>query len=57
MGYIPVGVAYSLWCGFGIVRVTLVAMILYKTKPDSTRYILNGIDYLWWDNYEYLSTM
>lgn len=34
MGYIPVGVAYSLWCGFGIVGVTLVSMILYKQKPD-----------------------
>ncbi|MBQ0212746.1 multidrug efflux SMR transporter [Proteus vulgaris] len=34
MGYIPVGVAYSLWCGFGIVGVTLVAMVLYKQKPD-----------------------
>ena len=34
MGYIPVGVAYSLWCGFGIVGVTLVSMVLYKQKPD-----------------------
>lgn len=34
MGYISVGVAYSLWCGFGIVGVTLVSMILYKQKPD-----------------------
>ncbi|BDH47234.1 QacE family quaternary ammonium compound efflux SMR transporter [Salmonella enterica subsp. enterica serovar Choleraesuis] len=35
MGYIPVGVAYSLWCGFGIVGVTICSMILYKQKPDA----------------------
>ncbi|EXU77162.1 MULTISPECIES: DMT family transporter [Erwinia] len=34
MATIPVGVAYSLWCGFGIVGVTLCSMILYKQKPD-----------------------
>lgn len=34
MGYVPVGVAYSLWCGFGIVGVTLVSMLLYKQRPD-----------------------
>ncbi|MBW7981254.1 DMT family transporter [Enterobacillus tribolii] len=34
MGYIPVGVAYSLWCGFGIVGVTICSMLLYKQKPD-----------------------
>ncbi len=34
MGYVPVGVAYSLWCGFGIVGVTIVSMLLYKQKPD-----------------------
>ncbi|MFS7179218.1 multidrug efflux SMR transporter, partial [Serratia proteamaculans] len=27
-------VAYSLWCGFGIVGVTFVSMLLYKQKPD-----------------------
>lgn len=26
--------AYSLWCGFGIVGVTICSMILYKQKPD-----------------------
>lgn len=35
MGYIPVGIAYSLWCGFGIVGVTLMSMLLYKQKPDA----------------------
>lgn len=34
MSTIPVGVAYSLWCGFGIVGVTLCSMILYKQRPD-----------------------
>ena len=34
MSTIPVGVAYSLWCGFGIVGVTIFSMILYKQKPD-----------------------
>ncbi|MEA1063829.1 multidrug efflux SMR transporter [Apirhabdus apintestini] len=34
MSTIPVGVAYSLWCGFGIVGVTLCSMLLYKQKPD-----------------------
>ena len=31
MSTIPVGVAYSLWCGFGM---TICSMILYKQKPD-----------------------
>jgi len=34
MSTIPVGVAYSLWCGFGIVGVTLCSMLLYKQRPD-----------------------
>jgi small multidrug resistance pump len=34
MSTIPVGVAYSLWCGFGIVGVTLCSMLIYKQKPD-----------------------
>lgn len=34
MATIPVGVAYSLWCGFGIVGVTVFSMLLYKQKPD-----------------------
>ncbi|BED99939.1 QacE family quaternary ammonium compound efflux SMR transporter [Aeromonas dhakensis] len=34
MSTIPVGVAYSLWCGFGIVGVTICSMLLYKQKPD-----------------------
>ncbi|WP_455845353.1 DMT family transporter [Pantoea agglomerans] len=34
MSTIPVGVAYSLWCGFGIVGVTVCSMLIYKQKPD-----------------------
>ena len=46
MSTIPtVGVAYSLWCGFGIVGVTICSMILYKQKPDGSHY-RHGADYL-----------
>lgn len=31
---IPVGIAYAIWSGVGIVLVTLVASILYKQQPD-----------------------
>ncbi|TDS53312.1 DMT family transporter [Myroides indicus] len=31
---IPVGVAYAIWSGIGIVLVTLVAIVLYKQTPD-----------------------
>ncbi|SFJ27916.1 DMT family transporter [Myroides guanonis] len=31
---IPVGIAYAIWSGVGIVLVTLVAAILYKQQPD-----------------------
>ncbi|MNF14807.1 Multidrug transporter EmrE [compost metagenome] len=31
---IPIGVAYAIWSGMGIVLVTLVSMYLYKQKPD-----------------------
>lgn len=31
---IPVGVAYAIWSGVGIVLVTLVAVFLYNQKPD-----------------------
>lgn len=31
---IPVGVAYAIWSGVGIVLVTLVAVVLYNQKPD-----------------------
>lgn len=31
---IPVGVAYAIWSGLGIVLVTLIALVLYGQKPD-----------------------
>ncbi|BDM65442.1 QacE family quaternary ammonium compound efflux SMR transporter [Shewanella sp. NFH-SH190041] len=31
---IPVGIAYAIWAGIGIVMVTLVAIVLYGQKPD-----------------------
>ena len=31
---IPVGIAYAIWAGVGIVMVTLVAIVLYGQKPD-----------------------
>ncbi|WP_290919293.1 multidrug efflux SMR transporter [Halodesulfovibrio sp.] len=30
----PVGVAYAIWCGLGIVLVTLTSVILYNQIPD-----------------------
>ncbi|MBM3116771.1 DMT family transporter [Jeongeupia naejangsanensis] len=34
MKTVPVGVAYAIWCGAGIVLVTLVASVLYRQLPD-----------------------
>lgn len=31
---IPVGVAYAIWCGLGIVLVTVVSIFVYKQTPD-----------------------
>jgi small multidrug resistance pump len=31
---IPVGIAYAIWSGLGIVLVTMVAAILYGQAPD-----------------------
>ncbi|MEM6260806.1 MAG: multidrug efflux SMR transporter [Planctomycetota bacterium] len=30
-----VGFAYAIWCGVGIVLVTMVAAVLYKQVPDA----------------------
>ena len=32
---IPVGVAYAIWSGAGIVLITLVAAVLFKQVPDT----------------------
>lgn len=31
---IPVGIAYAIWSGMGIVLVTLVGVVVYRQKPD-----------------------
>ncbi|MGS4346885.1 DMT family transporter [Myroides odoratus] len=31
---IPVGIAYAIWSGVGIVLVTVVAILVYGQKPD-----------------------
>ncbi|WP_293938016.1 multidrug efflux SMR transporter [Iodobacter sp.] len=31
---VPVGMAYAIWSGMGIMLVTVVAMLLYGQKPD-----------------------
>src|SRR3546814_5754166 len=32
---IPVGVAYAIWCGIGIVLVTAIAWVVYDQKLDA----------------------
>lgn len=34
MRSIPVGIAYAVWAGLGIVMVSLAALLLYGQKPD-----------------------
>ena len=31
---IPVGIAYAIWSGIGIVLVTLVSIVMFKQVPD-----------------------
>ncbi len=31
---IPVGIAYAIWSGMGIVLVTAIAVVIYKQVPD-----------------------
>jgi len=31
---VPVGIAYALWAGLGIVLVTLIGIVVYGEKPD-----------------------
>ena len=31
---IPVGIAYAIWCGMGIVLIAIVAAIIFKQIPD-----------------------
>lgn len=39
MKTVPVGVAYAIWCGAGIVLVTLMAAVLYRQVPDLAAWI------------------
>ncbi len=39
----PVGVAYAIWCGLGIVLVTVTSMILYHQVPDLPAIIGMGL--------------
>ena len=36
---IPVGLAYAIWSGMGIVLVTIIGIILYKQIPDTAALI------------------
>ena len=40
---IPIGVAYAIWTGMGVVLVTLVAIFLYQQKPDLAAVIGMGL--------------
>ena len=40
---IPVGVAYALWCGVGIVLVSIVGWVLYGQKLDAPAMIGMGL--------------
>ena len=40
---IPVGVAYAIWCGIGIVLVTSVAWVVYDQKLDASALAAIGL--------------
>jgi len=40
---VPVGVAYAIWSGAGIVLVTLIASILYRQIPDLAAWLGIGL--------------
>ncbi len=40
---IPVGVAYAIWSGMGIVLVSIVGVVLYKQVPDVAALIGMGL--------------
>jgi len=43
MKTVPVGVAYAIWSGAGIVLVTLIASILYRQIPDLAAWLGIGL--------------
>lgn len=40
---IPVGVAYAIWSGMGVVLVTIVGVVLYRQIPDLPALIGMGL--------------
>lgn len=40
---VPVGVAYAIWAGLGIVLVSLVGMLMFKERPDAPAVIGIGL--------------
>ena len=40
---IPVGIAYAIWAGGGIVLITLVAWIVYGQRPDLAGFVGMGL--------------
>ena len=40
---IPVGVAYAIWCGIGIVLVTAIAWVVYDQKLDAWALLAIGL--------------
>lgn len=43
MKTVPVGIAYAIWCGAGIVLVTLIASLLYRQLPDLAAWVGIGL--------------
>lgn len=41
--YIPVGIAYALWSGIGIVLISLIAWLLYGQKLDLAAIVGMGL--------------
>ena len=37
--YIPVGIAYALWAGLGIIFITIVGLVVFGQKLDSAAII------------------
>ena len=40
---IPLGIAYAIWSGVGITLITLIALLLYRQKPDLPALIGMGL--------------
>ncbi|GAB2775310.1 small multidrug resistance pump [Hymenobacter luteus] len=40
---IPVGIAYAVWSGIGIVLITLAGIVFYRQTPDTPAFIGLGL--------------